>query len=87
MTVHALGGPPPCRKGEAEGTVVEVLPSRGPEGSFMRKDEVGNWLGLVQLVYMLYIRFWIAYPLMKITPQVIMASSSAKRIARTLSCK
>jgi len=46
MTVHALGGPPPCREGEAEGTVVEVLPSLGPEGSFMRKDEIGNWQGL-----------------------------------------
>jgi len=37
-TVNALGGPPPCRAGEAEGTIVEVLPSLGPEGSFLRKE-------------------------------------------------
>jgi len=46
MTVNALGGPPPCRPGEAEGTLVEVLPSLGPEGSFLRKDEVENFPGL-----------------------------------------
>jgi hypothetical protein len=46
MTVNALGGPPPCREGEAEGTPVEVLPSLGPEGSFLRKDEAENFPGL-----------------------------------------
>lgn len=46
MTVNALGGPPPCRENEAEGTVVEVLPSLGPEGSFLRKDEAQNFPGL-----------------------------------------
>lgn len=45
-TVNALGGPPPCREGEAEGTVVEVLPFLGPEGSYLRKDEVANFPGL-----------------------------------------
>lgn len=47
MTVHALGGPPPCREGEAEGTPVEVLPTLGPEGSYIYKDEIGNWPGLL----------------------------------------
>ena len=46
MTVNALGGPPPCRDGEAEGSLVEVLPILGPEGSYLWKDEVSNWPGL-----------------------------------------
>jgi hypothetical protein len=45
-TPNALGGPPPCRENEAEGTLVEVLPSLGVEGSFLRKDEAGNFPGL-----------------------------------------
>jgi len=40
-----LGGPPKCRDGEAEGTPVEVLPFLGPEGSYLRKEEIGNWPG------------------------------------------
>jgi len=46
MTVNALGGPPPCRENEPEGTLVNVLPSLGPEGSFLRQDEAGNFPGL-----------------------------------------
>ena len=45
MTVNALGGPPPCRAGEAEGTIVEVLPILGPEGSYLWKDEISSWTG------------------------------------------
>jgi len=45
-TVNALGGPPPCRKGEAEGTTVEVLPFLGSEGSYLWKDEIDNFSGL-----------------------------------------
>lgn len=45
-TVNALGGPPPCREGEAEGTMVEVLPFLGSEGSYFWKDEVDNFSGL-----------------------------------------
>ena len=55
MTVNALGGPPPCRQNEAEGTLVEVLPSLGPEGSFLRKDEAENFPGLdVEGLYAVY---------------------------------
>lgn len=55
MTVYALGGPPPCREGEAEGTLVEVLPTLGPEGSYLYKDEIGNWPGLeVKGLYAVY---------------------------------
>lgn len=43
---EGLGGPPKCRDGEAEGTPVEVLPFLGPEGHFLRKDEIGNWPGV-----------------------------------------
>ena len=46
MTANALGGPPPCREGEAEGTPVEVLPTLASEGSYLWKDEIGNWGGL-----------------------------------------
>ncbi|HLA08144.1 MAG TPA: hypothetical protein VJ022_11900 [Anaerolineales bacterium] len=45
-TVNALGGPPPCREGEAEGILVEVLPSLSGEGSYLRKTDVGNFPGL-----------------------------------------
>lgn len=55
MTVNALGGPPPCRENEAEGTPVEVFPSLGSEGSFLRKDEAENFPGLnVQGLYAIY---------------------------------
>lgn len=55
MTVNALGGPPPCRENEAEGTPVEVLPLLGPEGSFLRKDEAENFPALnVQGLYAVY---------------------------------
>jgi hypothetical protein len=42
----ALGGPPKCRQGEGEGTLVEVLPFLGPEGHFLRRDELNNWPGI-----------------------------------------
>jgi len=52
---EGLGGPPKCRKGEAEGTKVDVLPSLGPEGSFMRSDEMENWTGIeVSGLYAIY---------------------------------
>lgn len=41
-----LGGPPKCREGEAEGTVLEVLPYLGSEGTFIRKSEIANWPGI-----------------------------------------
>jgi len=45
-TVNALGGPPPCQEGEAEGSIVEVLPFLGSEGSYLRKDDINNFPGL-----------------------------------------
>ena len=55
MTINALGGPPPCREGEAEGTLVEVLPILGSEGTYLWKDEVSNWQGLdVVRLYAVY---------------------------------
>jgi hypothetical protein len=41
-----LGGPPKCRAGEVEGTVLEVLPYLGSEGSFIRKSEIAAWPGI-----------------------------------------
>ena len=41
-----LGGPPKCAEGEAEGTLVEVLPFLGPEGHFLRKTEISSWNGV-----------------------------------------
>ena len=55
MTVNALGGPPPCREGEVEGTSVEVLPFLGSEGFYLWKDEIGSWPGLdVDGLYAVY---------------------------------
>jgi len=55
MTVHALGGPPACREGEVEGTPVEVLPSRGPEGSFLHKEDAKDFPSLNTLgLYAIY---------------------------------
>ena len=45
-TIYALGRPPPCREGEAQGMLVEVLPILGPEGTYLWKDEINNWPGL-----------------------------------------
>ena len=38
-----LGGPPKCRDGEPEGTLLEVLPFIGSEGGHIRKNEINNW--------------------------------------------
>ena len=43
---EGLGGPPKCREGEEEGTSMEVLPFLGGEGSYLRKDEIGDWQGI-----------------------------------------
>ena len=42
---EGLGGPPKCLPGEEEGAPVDVLPFLGPEGYFLRKDEIKNWQG------------------------------------------
>ena len=41
-----LGGPPKCAEGEAEGKILEVLPILGPEGHFIRREDMGSWEGL-----------------------------------------
>ena len=38
-----LGGPPKCREGEAEGTLVNVLPFLGPEGNFMHESDLSGF--------------------------------------------
>lgn len=45
-TLEGLGGPPKCLEGEAEGTLVEALPSIGSEGSFVRSTEIDTWTGV-----------------------------------------
>ena len=45
-TLDGLGGPPKCREEEPEGTLLEVLPSIGSEGSFVRKTEIHTWSGV-----------------------------------------
>jgi hypothetical protein len=44
-TTDGLGGPPKCAEGEAEGTVVEVVPFLGPEGHHQRREEYQEWQG------------------------------------------
>ncbi len=41
-----LGGPPKCREGEAEGTLLEVLPLISSEGGHIRKNEISSWQGI-----------------------------------------
>jgi hypothetical protein len=43
---EGLGGAPKCQAGEAEGTLVEVLPVLGPEGHHMRRSELSSWTGI-----------------------------------------
>jgi hypothetical protein len=50
-----LGGPPKCAEGEEEGDPLEVLPILGPEGHFIRSEDIGAWQGLdVSDVYAAY---------------------------------
>lgn len=52
---QGLGGPPKCTSDEPEGTRLEVLPFLGPEGSFIRKVDIGNWAGLkISRLYAVY---------------------------------
>lgn len=52
---EGLGGPPKCRAGEPEGTLIEVLPFLGSEGSFIPRDEIGEWQGIdVSGLYAIY---------------------------------
>jgi hypothetical protein len=54
-TAEGLGGPPKCREGEADGTLLEVLPFIGSEGGFIRKNEIGSWQGInVTALYAVY---------------------------------
>jgi hypothetical protein len=48
-TRDGLGGPPKCLPGEGEGTPVEVLPFLGPEGSFLRREQIKDWPGFEPL--------------------------------------
>lgn len=43
---EGLGGPPKCLRNEQEGAPVEVLPFLGPEGHFIRKEDIDTWAGL-----------------------------------------
>jgi hypothetical protein len=45
-SAEGLGGAPKCQAGEAEGTLVEVLPVLGPEGHHMRRTELSSWTGI-----------------------------------------
>lgn len=50
-----LGGPPKCDPGEAEGTIVEVLPVSAGEGSFSRSESVEAALDFVVMgLYAVY---------------------------------
>lgn len=54
-TVNALGGPPPCQEGEAEGTLVEVLPILGSEGGHCAKRISKTHSFWMSLAYMRFI--------------------------------
>jgi hypothetical protein len=41
-TADGLGGPPKCREGEPEGTLVDGLPFISSEGGYIRKEDMTN---------------------------------------------
>lgn len=50
-----LGGPPNCRENESEGTLVEVFPFLGSEGSYLHKENLDLWTGIdVTRLYAIY---------------------------------
>lgn len=52
---EGLGGPPKCREGEAEGTIVEAFPFLSSEGHHARRDEMNDWSGIqASQVYAVY---------------------------------
>ncbi len=52
---EGLGGPPKCKDGEAEGTLVDVLPFLGPEGHFLEKANISLFPGVsTDGVYAIY---------------------------------
>lgn len=44
VKTDGMGGPPKCQDGEAEGTLVHVLPFMGIEGSFVYESDLPNLL-------------------------------------------
>jgi hypothetical protein len=42
-----LGGHPKCKEGEVEGETVEVLPFFGPEGHFIRMEDIDSWVAII----------------------------------------
>jgi len=55
-TVEGLGGPPPCPDGVPEGTIVDVFPVLGPEGGFIKPEEMEGFLtnSLLKSLYAVY---------------------------------
>jgi hypothetical protein len=53
-TADGLGGHPKCLAGEAEGTLVEVLPLLSSEGTFLKKSELDTWMLDVSELYAVY---------------------------------
>jgi len=50
-----MGGPPKCGDGEAEGTLVNVLPLLGPEGSFVHESDLSTFAPMKALgIYAVY---------------------------------
>ena len=55
-TASGLGGPPPCREGEPDGSLVDAFPTVGSEGSHLRVDQIANLFPLdVQGLYAVYL--------------------------------
>lgn len=55
-TVEGLGGPPPCLGGIPEGTEVEVFPVLGPEGAYIKPEEMETFLtdSILKSLYAVY---------------------------------
>ncbi|NJN43585.1 MAG: hypothetical protein HC806_01810 [Anaerolineae bacterium] len=48
-TADGLGGPPKCAEGQADGTLIEVFPVGGPEGSYATADNIESVLASMTL--------------------------------------
>ena len=55
-TGEGLGGPPPCLEGVAEGTIVDVFPVLGSEGSFVKPEDMEMFLNdsILKSLYAIY---------------------------------
>ena len=53
-TRSGLGGPPSCQDGQADGTVVSVLPIMAQSGTYLREEDIGDFEPNADDLYAIY---------------------------------